>query len=962
MSKHKIIFITALLFSSSCLAENYESVILPAPSINSKTVLKRVIEKAAFNQELFDIAYQSYLANKDIDDAHAVAKRAVALQPTNLFWRTRLAQIAVWNGEPHESLVQWLYLAKHEQDNANAILQGLIVANRIHAYEFLVEFYVMQLQKNGSHSDKEKTLFLLAQAYVGLGDPDKAISLVMQTPDKDRSKEQVLFLINIYHSEFLPKKEFEQIADYENRFGLTPDLAIQKAILYSNKNQFEAEFQVLQGFAKHVDSNNSRYWQMLGDIAWQTQHFSQAVFAYEKLADTKKITAFQLERVILYYAQINPQKAFYFSMMGWNQYHAEIFFERVMNFGLVLGRVSETKILMNQLSQNQKQQFAFNQSFYLIEINYYQSIKDWKKVHELYHEAILKWSHNNQLKVNYLWFLIDHQETRALAHQLQQWQLLAASTPVLWMPYASAYMILKENNRAIFYYQQLIKLNPNDYRNLLGYASALGGNDVEGVQTIQGKMARKLYERAWYLLNLELKQNKKFSSPDEINTYAYLAMQFAPIDVTSRWIREMKPVNNNVVNSTLIDMLFYYQYDELVHYIIAYYQHTAVKTEDWILLRAAMMNNDTAEISRLLKYHAKTLPVRDLPVAAEQAGEHTLALQLAYQGLSQYPDDSNLYQIYQDLYFKHPNSISGTAAYYSTGGVAGSVANADFATQINDNGSIVARTQNWIPSITNSAQIARVPTDDGSFLAGYKHFDERGFWLAGLGAENGFHTNPAGLFTIQHQWNTLFLSIFEVGIAQDANESVPLSIAGMKDYANVQFGFHLTARDSVTASLAYNYFAGQDQSYLGTGLHSELNYSHIFSFEYPDWNVNASVANDQNTASSNSLTPLMASVAPNSATSTASFYIPVSSTTFNVRAQVGERYLEEYTHAWRPFSGLNFFYNTVSNFGYTADAGIAGSVIGRDHLAFFGSYASNTNQDPNGATLYIGTKYTYYFK
>ena len=75
----------------------------------------RSVSLIVFNKEVYDIAYQTFLANQNLHDAYIIAKAAVEQEPNDFFWRKRYAQIARWFDHPQQSLTQWLYLVEKNQ-------------------------------------------------------------------------------------------------------------------------------------------------------------------------------------------------------------------------------------------------------------------------------------------------------------------------------------------------------------------------------------------------------------------------------------------------------------------------------------------------------------------------------------------------------------------------------------------------------------------------------------------------------------------------------------------------------------------------------------------------------------------------------------------------------------------------------------------------------------------------------
>lgn len=933
---------------------------LPTPTDTDHSVpMKALPLPENTDVRVLDAAYQTYLANKEVAEAYHVAVKAVEKYPHDLQWRERLANAALWNNKGRVAVAQWLYVATHKVDNLDAIEKGIHIAEQLHAYDALITLYQLRMKHPMPEKRRKQYDLLLTVAYAKSGAPEDAIAFLQSKPIDQLTKEEIQTLITLHYNLYETQQVLVLIDDYEKRFGLTVHLALQKAKILTDQNKLGLAFETLKSVQDAPDTTVA-YWQQLGELAWQTQHLPVAALAYEKLFSLEKYSEHELQRLIILYEKEKKERAFDLAVFGWEKFKTEYFFQQVIYLGLTLNKLDHLKLLMDGLNPEQRQKFEATKSFKETEILYYQAKKNWDKVSDLYLNAIKNFPADNAFRRDYLWFLIDRELDGLLKVRTEQWQSLAVKTPDLWDVYASAYIKLKEDAKAELFYKKLIVKYPDDYRWYMGLSAALGGGDLGGAQTKQGALSRAARLRAWQLLNQMLAKDHGFKNAEETNNYAYLSMQFGAPDFSDSWMRRLDhDSNDGMLNSILMDMLFFKEYHHMSHLLLAHYKHSPLTIENWIHLRAALIDGDTDEMAHLLEYHAKTLPERDRPIAAERSGQPRLAQQLAFEGLENKSYDNNLYDIYQNLVLKYPNKWQTATGYRSFTGLSGPEVNALIQQLIGLHSALIVRTYNWLPKLTDTSQISRAPDVVHYLLVGFIRYFQEGQLLAAVGERHAFKTNPTGLFQFTYPVNHLITTYFDLGFNQESTDSVPLRLVGMRDYFNARASILFTTRDQLSLRMGDDLLYGEDRTYLGNAWHTEIAFDHAYRFAYPDPHLIFSIAHHHNSRAS-ALSSFMRQFIPANAVGN-TFYIPQSSTDFNVLLTLGMKYLDEYTHGWRPFFSLGAAYNTEFGFGYSANVGIAGSVMGRDHLAFFTEYAKSTSDTGGEPTLYIAAKYTYYY-
>lgn len=110
----------------------------------------------------------------------------------------------------------------------------------------------------------------------------------------------------------------------------------------------------------------------------------------------------------------------------------------------------------------------------------------------LYREALVRFPGENLVRERLLWFYIDRGRRDSLAPLLAQWHGLALRDSTLWLPFASASLLLERNDQALAWFRLYLKSNPNDWLVQAAYADAL---DASGYQDKALRLRRLLLRR-----------------------------------------------------------------------------------------------------------------------------------------------------------------------------------------------------------------------------------------------------------------------------------------------------------------------------------------------------------------------------------------------------------------------------------------------------------------------------------
>lgn len=136
------------------------------------------IVKLPFDDRLYTLGYESFLAAGNVRDAIAVARAAVRQVPDHPIWRMRLAQLAEWTADPGLALEQRHAYAKLTAD-VNAWEKVRTLAPALFDYDRWLEALLRLLKRQPPTSPAMASLLTdTVQACEALGTPELAIDIL----------------------------------------------------------------------------------------------------------------------------------------------------------------------------------------------------------------------------------------------------------------------------------------------------------------------------------------------------------------------------------------------------------------------------------------------------------------------------------------------------------------------------------------------------------------------------------------------------------------------------------------------------------------------------------------------------------------------------------------------------------------------------------------------------------------
>ncbi len=947
----RLLFCAIILLCMLFNITTYARLVIPPVQLNIRIEQNKQMKLTIipYDEKIYLLGYQTFLANRNIKEAFLVAEAAVVQRPDDLEWRGRLAQVASWNNKPRIALEQWIYIAKHKKD-LQSIKQAIKISGMLRDHKVLAGLYQMQIALDSKDEAAWKGFI---SAKESLGDPQAVIKELKKRIKVDPQLFYFEGLAAMYQATGQPNEELNTLNEAEKRYGILPKIALRQAEILSSQGRLKEASKKLVAAYPKVKDNDYNFLRTFGQISWLVQDQKNAKLAYEKLVSTGEQDQTSLINLIQMIEESDPNRAFTLAYQGWKKYKEDYFLVKTLGLGGSLNQWDVLSTILSQLSKEDNQR--------LMKLPYYVSIKAKllllagrkDQALALYQKAIQNLPDALDLRIDYLWFLIDSNYKLALQSKLKAWQGLLKKDKRFYPVFAAAFIMLNQPEKALRLYQMEVEEQRNNPVWLLNVADALNQMNKEGT-------AARVRQYAWFKMLKSLRgQAKTQLTKTELINLARVSMTQAPGNFSAKTISELSRYYSDKEASVnmLVWALTMNEHPLAEH--IWHFRKGSQEFPDWIQQTLGLLTNDRYLLKSLLEKRLATLPYRDRVLAAMRVGNERLAQTLAYRGMAEHPNDSEMYKLMKDTQLASADKITIGEAFANVGVVRGMRTNMLGKIFITPRVSLSPWANVWYTKTMKKTTILTPKNVDKEYGFALDSRYNKGYFKINVSQRRALSTFLSIVAQSAYRLSSKLNTVLSLGFHQRATETTALLLAGMKNEASLSASYRIDQHNTINGQVQGQYFESQDGVYLGNGKVYSAFYNHKFALGYPDWNVtlHVSVNRYQDTGE---VSGLANEVVPGASAGLVTFFVPRNFVRYGVSFGFGQAYRETYTHRWRPYATVDIFNNNRFGFGATADVGIAGHVFGRDHLVFYANRGTNVEaQDQSDYTA--GAEYSYYF-
>ncbi len=426
--------------------------------------------------ERLQLAWDTFGAAADLSAALVVADAALMLQPQDVVWLERKAQVSEWAGLAPQALAAWLELLKRTASE-KALANVFRLSPMLYDDDALLAAWLaLSSQRRLSLDEARKVV----EVYERLGSVDGALGFVRQLPaaqpDADAAlRERWLGL----EAELLERagRPTEALAVLERMrtAGLPRDDAMRLAQIYLRLGNMPLALRALLAARLPAGGEfDGAYWDLLADLAYETGERAVALDALDRLIAQGKPQAYQAERAIrirldadrddealALAARLYPRFPVDNIVYAWLDGIAE----QKSPVGL--------RALLAALTPAHRARLEQSAQFLERRAGLYTRLGDMALARADYTRALTLQPDNAPLRVAYWWLLVDQQDVPTLRAELTARGSAARANLAYAEVLAAGWQLLDEPRMALALMQPLARERGRDFLWLMNYADVL---------------------------------------------------------------------------------------------------------------------------------------------------------------------------------------------------------------------------------------------------------------------------------------------------------------------------------------------------------------------------------------------------------------------------------------------------------------------------------------------------------
>lgn len=450
--------------------------------------------------------FQMRLAAGDIHKAWAIGQELLGQDDLDNSLLTQLAQLGEWTGNTGAALDLWARLLQQDEDGK---VRDHAWRLSLASFDFDRAIALLQpLTAQRQMSDQE--LDSLVYAEETRGTPEHAVVVL-----KDYTKR--------YPRHRLAWQRYYQVLDH------TQDLAAEDRVLQAYSRRFPLSVAERMHWAETrwnlfdatgawavltaVDDSGIEdpdYWRLRSALAWYRESDADTRAAYERmLALGIGLDRSDTQQLVSLYRRSEPRKALQLLLADWRQRHDPRTLADILQLSEDLQDWDTYRsVVLEAEKLPQAQGLA---DLWLARARLAEQDGQAERAEALYRQALARFPESIAARERLLWFYIDNGKRAELQPLLPQWKELARQNSVLWLPYATANLMLGRTREALGWFALSLKASPDNLLVQAAYADAL---DAAGYQDAALRLRKSVLPA--------LQQQGMNATPEQFATYLRL--------------------------------------------------------------------------------------------------------------------------------------------------------------------------------------------------------------------------------------------------------------------------------------------------------------------------------------------------------------------------------------------------------------------------------------------------------
>ncbi|GAB2898671.1 hypothetical protein GCM10027046_30750 [Uliginosibacterium flavum] len=893
--------------------------------------------KLPFDNRIYALAYETFLANNDLDDAYRVAESAVRQAPLNATWRRRLARVAESSGRPQDAIVHWRWLAEHgsglrrEQDEVAQALLRLAPG--------LFDDQALQLGLNfelSQNPDDLRLLSALVDVYERMGEPEAGIAILQGFIAKHPSEEPMQALADLAERAADSELAIKTLLQINTRFGATRDRSMKLAAMLMGAGRIDDAYAALESARSQVLSDDTEYWRLSGALAARLQDKTPAREAYARLVNLDLADVDDFNVLIDILSDVDPAQAGEVALRASRQFNSWPHVLQALDYFSQAGRQERSGQVFAHLNPQWKAKGDIDVHFLAMRAAYFRSLGRTAAALADYERWRALAPNDPDACEGVLWLLVEGRDAGALKSLLAKHEEQWSRSERLHDALAAAWQTLSVPRVALErYLTPRVGKHKGDLLWMMNYADLLE-------QDQQGDMAWQLRQTLW--------QERPRAAPDVVPDQAlrearvWLALTQTPGDRALSGLRELLRLDRvaqtkpgSLSDELLLAWLLAQNETEAARgYLWARYADR-VSQPEWATLAVAKEVGGRPAASQVLSRRTVPSSRYDMASSALTLGSPEVAVSDAYESQMLLRDDEPLQELLNDTLLNQAARASVELEYRKYGEWRETEAVAQVESRVAPGARLSLALGGIVRNVDQ--EVVDAPNERYADLV-FSRSRNAYVTEIGLGAHDSFASwVPISLSQSVVATDDWDLKL-HAGWRQPTSESLELRAFGWRNSAGFDGSYHFTNQDRLTIIGQAAQYSTQNGIRLGKGQQIEATLSHSFKVDSRELSAELFLSHNHFKARSDfSDSEDLDRVAERipgdeSSSEKVATFMPVGYELYGLRlsSEMGKERM--YSRKIRPYGSADVTYNTYSGVGYAVTAGVASSVFGADRLAF----------------------------
>lgn len=571
----------------------------------------------AFDETLYTVAYDVFLAARNVKEAFQLAREAVRQRPDLPAWRERLARTSEWAGDPQLALREWELLgagtrgpeAYREAIRLAGALQDYVAAVR--AWEGLAGLQEMDAAEWGQ----------ALEAYEHSGEPGRGAERLRkrlaERPDRVLAGRLVDMLLRMGRD----AEAMAALDDMASRHGHSAAIGLRRAEIQCRRGQIPeaaGTLDAVRGF-QITEAEREPLLRLQAAVYIWMQRYGDALAAYRDLYEGGRYDAADLRDMSSLARDRDPDLALRAAVAGWSRFREPELLVYYLERCLEAERWDLASRALSRLTPEQWGLFAEMPYFFVLSARIHQREGKSALARREYRIALAREPSSEEFRAGYLWLLIEQGRMPELAVHADRWSRGPATPPALLEPLAMGYKVLQRHRLALAYFRLLDEGEKrSDFPFLVGYAELLDeAGDGPGAARAHAR-AREALRRA-----LALDPGEERAGRDWQEAWARWLWKFGSSDAAARSIAALSAPHRNGAGNRDLAFSWRVQRGQNPEDAMAALGGSGGGERSfpaWARLAVAMRQEDMGKVSEILANRESGLGSEDKALAASFLG------------------------------------------------------------------------------------------------------------------------------------------------------------------------------------------------------------------------------------------------------------------------------------------------------------------------------------------------------